>query len=57
MAFIELPVAALSFVVAGQEIRSWSGARSAAGGGTDPTEVDAGPEPAGARRSEGHELG
>jgi hypothetical protein len=60
MAFIELPVAALSFVVAGQEIRSWSGARSAPPGGPDPTEVDAGPERADAGRSEGRtgpELG
>jgi hypothetical protein len=57
MAFIELPVAALSFVVAGREIRSWSGVRSAPAGGTGPTEVDAGPEPAEAGRSEGHEPG
>jgi hypothetical protein len=57
MAFIELPVAALSFVVAGREIRSWAGARLAPAGGPDPTEVDAGPEPAEAGRSEGHEPG
>ena len=57
MAFVELPVAALSFVVAGQEIRSWSGARSAAAGGPGPIEVDPGSEPAEAGRSEGHELG
>jgi hypothetical protein len=50
MAFVELPVAALSFVVAGQEIRSWSGTRSRPAGGPGPPEVDAG-------RSQGHELG
>jgi hypothetical protein len=56
MAFVELPVAALSFVVAGREIRSWSGDRSARPGGPDPTEVEAGPGAAGERPEE-HELG
>jgi hypothetical protein len=57
MAFVELPVAALSFVVAGQEIRSWSGARSRPAGGPGPTQVDVRPAPTEAGRSEGHQLG